>query len=135
MQRCDMRYSIVIVSSNDRLAQRLSCSRVIAIESGESFMSAASCFCANSLFDFFRLATISCSVSAEKQRSISGISAGSVCSPASAWKRAMTASTFSSARGPERSAAPRAACRSSIFALGTKAWAIPAQTASAALRR
>jgi len=63
------------------------------------------------------------------------VSAGRVCSPASAWNRAMTASTFSSARGPERSAAPSAACSSSIFALGTKAWAIPAHTASAALRR
>ena len=108
---------------------------MIAIDSGESFMSAASCFCANSLLDFFRLATISCRVSAEKQRSISGMSAGRVCSPASAWNRAMTASTFSSARGPDRSAAPSAACSSSIFALGTKACAIPAQTASAALRR
>ena len=113
-----MRYSMVIVSSNERLAQRLSCSSVIAIDSGESFRSAASCFCAHSPGCFLSLASISCSDSAEKQRSMSGIIAGSVGTPASPAKRAITASTLRLASGPERSAAPSAACRSPI--VGTR---------------
>ncbi len=59
MQRCDMRYSMVIESSNERLAQRLSCSSVIAIEIGESFISAASCLSAHPPPIFLSLATIS----------------------------------------------------------------------------
>ena len=75
MARCDMRYSMVIVSSNERLAQRLSCSRVMAIESGESFIRAVSCLAAHSPGCFLSLASISATNSAEKQRSISGVRA------------------------------------------------------------
>ena len=135
MQFCDMRYSIVIESSNERLAHRLSCSSVIAIEIGDSFIRAASCFWAHSPGCLRSLSTISCSDSAEKQRSISGMMAGSVGIPGSAAKRAITASTLRLASGPERSAAPRAAWSSFMAALGTLASTIPAHCASAALRR
>ena len=48
--------------------------------------------------------------------------------PASAVKPAITASTLRLASGPERSAAPSAACSSFIFALGTWASTMPAHT-------
>ena len=135
MAPCDMRYSIVIESSNERLAQRLSCSSVIAMASGESLSSAASCLSAHSPPCFLSLATISATDSAEKQRSMSGIMAGRVGMPASAVKPAITASALRLASGPERSAAPSAACRSFILALGTWASTMPAHTPSAIFSR
>ena len=133
---CDMRYSMVIESSNERLAQRLSCSSVIAIASGESFSSAASCLSAHSPPCFFSLATISAhrlrreaAVDVRHHRR-QGRQAGIGGEAARSPRRPCR---FAS--GPERSAAPSAACRSFIFALGTWASTMPAHSASATFRR
>ena len=114
-----MRYSMVITSSKERLAQRASCSSVIFSDSGDIFCSTASCLPAHSLPCALRLAKISSTVSAEKQRSMSCIIAGNVGAPGSSASGATIDPMRRCSGSPERSALASASTTCGSFALGT----------------